>query len=167
MWSLNHNSLGLGEEALAKIYEAVALLRHVGVCVQVRACGIFVRTPGLEDGRLDVRVIIADFERAYISKDGEHAGKLSERPASPIETFWDDVMDNTRWLAWDEWRADEELKYYRQWLVQRWGESTEYRPLSEDMRKRIASGEWGLSKQAVERFWPMKSRHWAAILRMT
>lgn len=130
-------------EVLAKIYEARALLDHAGVHAHApTADGIFVRTIGMEDGRLDVRVVIADFEMAHISKDEERTEEPPDRPVSPIETCWNEVGYGLEWLAWDEWREDEDLKYYRQWLVQRWGESTYYRPLSEDMRKRIACGDW-------------------------
>ncbi|KAG6368108.1 hypothetical protein INS49_002308 [Diaporthe citri] len=129
-------------EVLAKIYEARALLAHAGVHAEVAPDGIFVGTNGLEDGRLDVRVSIANFERACISELGKRTGERPEQPVSPIETCWDEVKYGLQRLAWDEWKRREDLKYYRQWLVQRWGESTEYRPLPEDLRKRIACGKW-------------------------
>lgn len=129
-------------EVLAKIYEARALLAHAGVQAQVVSDGILVGTTGLEDGRLDVRVFIANFERASISNIGEHTGERLEQPVSPIETCWDKVKYNMERLAWDEWKRPEDLKYYRQWLVQRWGESTKYRPLPEELRERIACGKW-------------------------
>jgi hypothetical protein len=81
-------------EVLAKIYEAVAFLGHAGIRVDVGPDGIFVRTFGLEDGRLDVRVFVAD-----ISKARKHTAEIPERPVSPIENFWDDVMYDVKWLA--------------------------------------------------------------------
>ncbi|KAI7776839.1 hypothetical protein LA080_004370 [Diaporthe eres] len=129
-------------EVLPKIYEARALLAHAGVQADTRSDGVLVGTTGMEDGRLDVRVFIADFERAHISDLEERTGERPEQPMSPIETCWDDVKYDMERLAWDEWRQPEDLKNYRQWLVQRWGESTKYRPLPQDLRKRIACGKW-------------------------
>lgn len=128
------------QEVLAKIYEAKALLCHAGVYAPVSMDGVLVGTSVLEDGRLDVRVFITDFEQARIADPEECTGETPERPVSPIETYWDKVMHSASWLAKDEWAED--VRGYRQWLVQRWGESTEYRPLSEELRKRIADGKW-------------------------
>lgn len=129
-------------EVLAKIYEAQALLRHAGVYAEAHMDGVLVGTSTLEDGRLDVEVFIADFERSGISKLEEYPAKTPEPPTSPIETYWNAVLYNALWLTWGEWGQPEDIKYYRQWLVQRWGESTKYRPLSEELRKRIADGKW-------------------------
>lgn len=129
-------------EVLAKIYEARALLVYAGVQARARPDGVFVGTTVLEDGRLDVKVFIANFEMAYTFEPGEGTGERPEQPVSPIETCWDEVQYDLDRLAWDEWRRPEDLKYYRQWLVQRWGESTKYRPLPENLRKRIACGNW-------------------------
>lgn len=130
------------QEVLAKIYEAQALLLHAGVYAEARLDGVLVGTSALEDGRLDVRVFITDFERSGISDLEERTAKALEPPISPIETYWDEVLYDAQWLTWGEWGQDEDLKYYRQWLVQRWGESTEYRPLPEELQKRIAERKW-------------------------
>lgn len=127
-------------EILAKIYEAHSLLCHVGVNAEVPMDGILVRTSMLEDRRLDVRVFITAFEQSRISDLKERTKETPERPESPIETYWDEVLDPALWLVRDEWVDD--VKDYRQWLVQRWGESTEYRPLSEELQKRITDGRW-------------------------
>lgn len=129
-------------EVLAKIYEAQALLGHAGVHAEAHMDGVLVGTSALEDGRLDVRVFIANFERGGVSDLEECTAKTSEPPTSPIETYWDAVLDDAQWLTWGEWGQPEDIQYYRQWLAQRWGESTEYRPLPEELRKRIADGEW-------------------------
>lgn len=133
------------KEVIAKIYEAHALISHLGVRAESSPDGVLVRTSGLGDGRQDVTVFIANFERAHfpelknhISEPPEHAGL----PVSPIETCWNDMGYDAEWLSMDEWAEPEGMDYYRQWLVQRWGESTEYRPLPEELRQRIADGKW-------------------------
>lgn len=129
-------------EVLAKVYEAVALLQHAGIFCEVNASGIFVWNKGVEDGSLDVRISITDFGMAHVCKEAGRTEERIERPTSPIETFWEGVLDNMNRLTWDEWKRDDDLEYYRQWLVERWGQSTEYRPLSEALQKRIAPGAW-------------------------
>lgn len=128
-------------EVLAEIYEAMALLCHAGICPDVHPDSVFVGTTILSDGKLNVKVIIPSFTLTSFSTDGKQTGK----PASPIETFWKEVLYDLNHLTWDEWGQEENATSYRQWLVQRWGESTEYRPLPEDLRRRIAAGEWELS----------------------
>lgn len=129
-------------EVLAKIYEANALLCQAGVDAKASMDGVLVGTSALEDGKLDVRVFITDLEMNHISDLEERTGETLEPPVSPIETYWDRVLYDGLWLVWDEWGQPEDVKYYRQWLVQRWGESTKYRPLSEELRQRIADGKW-------------------------
>lgn len=129
-------------EVLAKIYEAQVLLRHAGVTAETCMDGVLVGTSALGDGRLDVKVFIADFERSHTSSLEEQTAKTPEPPTSPVETYWDTVLYSALWLTWGEWGQPEDIKYYRQWLAQRWGESTKYRPLSEELRKRIADGKW-------------------------
>ncbi|KAJ0104186.1 hypothetical protein J7T55_000537 [Diaporthe amygdali] len=130
-------------EVLAKIYEADALLRNAGVDSGIHMDHVWVGTSELVEGKSDIRVFITNFGRANIQVLEEHIGETLARPESPIETFWDEVTYNAYWLTLDIWTEDESLEDYRQWLVQRWGDSTEYRPLPEKLRKRVANGSWG------------------------
>lgn len=130
------------QEVLAKIYEAETFLINAGVYAQVYMDGVLAGTTALEDGTLDVRIFFTNIGMSDIFNLEERTVKKLELPISPIETYWDEVLDDAQWLTFGEWGQPEDLKYYRQWLVQRWGESTEYRPLSEEVRKRIADGKW-------------------------
>ncbi|KAL1864329.1 hypothetical protein Daus18300_007753 [Diaporthe australafricana] len=129
-------------EVLAKIYEAVNLIVHAGVIPEVYMDRVLVMTSGLDDGKLDVRVWIANLERSRILDLEQRAGEARTRPVSPIETYWSTCMYDAQWLVPSEWQGAESMGDYRQWLVQRWGESTEYRQLPAKLQKRIADGEW-------------------------
>lgn len=129
-------------EVLARIYEAKALLSHAGVHAHVEPDGVFVKTTGLENERPDVRVIIADFESVSISETREQIGGSRDDRPLLSRLFGTTCCMASSILRGTGGGRTRSLEDYRKWLVQRWGASTEYRPLSEHLQKRIARGGW-------------------------